>query len=135
VSQATVSQTRALLVYNLDDPVSALRPILETQGIQTSRAQNCEQARNLLKGPEPPQLVFTDTNLPDGAWSDVLALARSAQVRMQVIVVSRRVDTKLFMDVLESRAFDFIVPPFRDSDLAYVVRCATWSISSHSQAA
>jgi DNA-binding NtrC family response regulator len=128
-------QTRALLVYDLDDPVSALGPLLETQGIQTSRAQNCEQARQLLKDPEPPQLVFTDTNLPDGTWSDVLALAHSARVRMQVIVVSRRVDTNLFLDVVESRAFDFIVPPFRDSDLAHVVRCATWSLSPHSQAA
>jgi FixJ family two-component response regulator len=38
-----------------------------------------------------------------------------------VVVVSRLVDLDLYLDVLESGASDFIVPPFQASDVAYVV--------------
>ena len=115
-----------MLVHGEGSPLAALKLVLEHQGIHTLRARNCEEARMRLEDAKQPQLVFTDTNLPDGKWADVLALARRLTPATQVIVVSRFVDTELYIDVLESQAFDFIVPPFLDSDLAHVVRCATW---------
>jgi DNA-binding NtrC family response regulator len=119
-------QVFAMLVYEKDHPLSGLKLVLENQGIRTLRVRNCEQTKRQLQTGERPQLVFTDTELPDGKWADVLALARQLTPATQVIVVSRLVDTPLYLEVLESQAFDFIVPPFMDSDLAHVVRCATW---------
>jgi DNA-binding NtrC family response regulator len=116
----------AMLVHDQDSPVGGLKRVLENQGIRTLRVRNCQEAQMRLANGELPQLVFTDTNLPDGKWADILALARKLTPATQVIVVSRFVDTTLYIEVLESQAFDFIVPPFMESDLAHVVRCATW---------
>lgn len=119
----------AMLVHDQENPVGGLKPLLEHQGVRTLRVRNCEQAQIGLETGVPPHLVFTDTDLPDGKWADVLTLARRLTPATQVIVVSRFVDTELYIEVLESQAFDFIVPPFTDSDLAHVVRCATWHAS------
>lgn len=125
----TVTQQKisALLVHDREEPFEALRLILENQGIETCRARNRADLLRLLSQPNPPQLVFTDTVLPDATWEEVLGMAAGACEPLRVIVVSRWVNLDLYLKVLESGAFDFIVPPFLASDLAHIVRCATWS--------
>ena len=78
----------------------------------------------MLGGMNPAPLVFTDTQLPDGTWADVLALAQKAKLPVNVIVVARVVDTRFYVEVIETGAFDFLAPPFNATDLAYVVRSA-----------
>lgn len=78
-------------------------------------------------GAEAPGLIFTDTDLSDGTWSDILRLADMRDV--PVIVVSRFVDLPLYLEVLESGAADYIVPPFRDADVLYVLEGALLSRS------
>jgi FixJ family two-component response regulator len=51
-------------------------------------------------------------------------LAEKATQPVNVIVVSRVVDTRFYVQVIEAGAFDFIAPPFNSTDLAYVVRSA-----------
>ena len=41
-----------------------------------------------------------------------------------MIVVARVVDTRFYVKVIETGAFDFLAPPFEAADLAYVVRSA-----------
>ncbi len=120
----------ALLVHDQDDPFRALKLALESQGIQTRRVRSCNDAFSLLVQPDPPALVFTDTELPDGTWAEMLSLAVKACDPVCVIVVSRFVDIKLYIEVIERGAFDFIVPPFGASDLSHIVRCAVWSTHS-----
>ncbi len=120
------SKLSAALVHDRQEPFSALKLALEQQGIEIFQPRGCDDLRQLFKQPRPPQLVFTDTTLPDGTWKNVLALAANAREPVHVIVVAPFVDPKLYLEVLESGAFDFIVPPFLVSDLAHIVRCATW---------
>ncbi len=120
----------ALLVHDQDDPFRALKLALESQGIQTCRVRSCKDALRLLEQVKPPELVFTDTKLPDGTWAEVLSLAVKASDPICVIVVSRLVDINLYIEVIERGAFDFIVPPFGASDLSHIVRCAVWSTLS-----
>lgn len=123
---ATKQEISVLLVHDREEPFEALRLILENQGINTYRARNRADLSRLLSQPNPPQLVFTDTVLPDATWEEVLGMAAGAGEPLRVIVVSRLVNLDLYLKVLESGAFDFIVPPFLASDLAHIVRCATW---------
>ena len=81
----------------------------------------------------PPHLVFTDTTLADGTWADVTALAAKATMAVDVIVVSRLVDTRLYIETIETGAFDFIVPPLATTDLSYVVRCAADNVCERRQ--
>jgi len=114
----------ALLVHEYEYPLADLRPPLTRLGFRNQRARSCGEARYFLGSPRPPALVFTDTDLPDGNWTDTVAFARRARPPVSVIVVSRIVDVRLYLDAMEGGATEFIVPPFREADLDYVVRSA-----------
>jgi DNA-binding NtrC family response regulator len=88
------------------------------------QAESRAQAHQLLGGLNPAPLVFTDTQLPDGTWADVLAVAEKAKKPVNVIVVARVVNTRFYVEAIETGAFDFLAPPFNATDLAYVVRSA-----------
>lgn len=115
------ARIHALLIYGKEKPVPELEPLLERQGIAVSRARSCAEAEAALACVEPPILILTETSLSDGTWADVEALARRQRPAVPVIVVSRFVDLPLYLEVLESGASDFIVPPFREADFAWVV--------------
>jgi DNA-binding NtrC family response regulator len=87
-------------------------------------AESIAQAKRLLGGLNPAPLVFTDTQLPDGTWTDILAMAEKAARPVNVIVVARVVNTRFYVEAIETGAFDFLAPPFNATDLAYVVRSA-----------
>jgi DNA-binding NtrC family response regulator len=114
----------ALLVYDEEEPVRAVERILLDQGLSTRRVRNCSAARAVLREAAPPVLVLTDVSLPDGNWADVLKATCAASPGPPVIVVSRLVDMKLYLDVLESGAYDFVVPPLTAAGLVYIVRGA-----------
>jgi DNA-binding NtrC family response regulator len=110
-----------LLVYYEEDPVRRMERILLDEGMSTRHVRNCAEAMAALREPLAPALVFTDTVLADGTWADVLKAASAAPVSIPLIVVSRVIDIPLYLDVLESGAYDFIVPPFARADMAHIV--------------
>ena len=114
----------ALLVYDQDDPVRGLETLLLSQGISVQHRGCCFQAQELFSGPSSPSVVITDVSLPDGTWLDVLKAARSASPVKPVIVVSRVANIRLYLDVLEGGAHDFVVPPFSAFDMAYIITAA-----------
>ena len=114
----------ALLVYHNSDTLSALQSALEQQGVRVFHAPSRAHARRRLHGMNPAPLIFTDTHLPDGTWADILALAAKASLPVNVIVVSGAVNTRLYVEAIESGAFDFVAPPFDADEVAYVTRCA-----------
>jgi DNA-binding response OmpR family regulator len=120
-----MSKAPALLVHGDLEPLGALKRLLDAQSISNRRVHGCQEAAMELERLELPHLVFTDTHLPDGNWRDVLKLASKSAARAAVIVVSRFFEMRLYLDVIESGAADFVVPPFVPSELAYVVNCAT----------
>jgi DNA-binding NtrC family response regulator len=115
----------ALLVHQNSETLATLKGALERQGMRILQAGSRAVAKRMLGGLNPSPLVFTDTQLPDGTWADILAMAENAKRPVNVIVVARLVDTRFYVEAIETGAFDFIAPPFNATDLAYVVRSAT----------
>ncbi len=115
---------RALLVQARHDPLDALRMALEEQSIGIFSAKTCAEAALALLSNFPPHLVFTEIQLTDGDWTDVLALAGKASEPVNVIVVSPLVDIGFYVQAIERGAFDFIVPPLSDPEFMHVVRIA-----------
>lgn len=113
-----------LMVYDEVEPVQGLERILFNQGIRTRQVRTCSEARAALREPGQPALVLTDTSLPDGTWADVIAAASVSPTTVPVIVVSRMVDIKFYCHVMESGAYDFVVPPLAPADLDYIIRGA-----------
>jgi DNA-binding NtrC family response regulator len=114
----------ALLVYDEEQPVRAVAQILRDQALSTRRVRNCSEATAALRDSDRPALVVTDASLPDGDWADVLKATGSGTYFPPLIVVSRLADIRLYLDVMESGAYDFVVPPLASADLAYIVRGA-----------
>lgn len=115
---------KALLVQARPDPLDTLRLALEEQALEIRTARNCGEAALALWSDRPPHLVFTEAQLSDGNWANVLTLAARASEPVNVIVVSPHVDMVLYIRAVERGAFDFIVPPFSDPELLHVVRVA-----------
>ena len=69
-------------------------------------------------------MIFTETSLSDGSWSDVVRLAEKAAAPVNVIVVALTPNVKQYLDIMDGGAFDFVVPPFEPEELAFVVRSA-----------
>jgi DNA-binding NtrC family response regulator len=116
----------ALLVHEGEAFFQVLESILGKQGIKTRWARSCAEAFAALVQLDLPKLVFTGTTFCDGTWTDVLNLASDLKVHdaTKIVVVSRVVDHRLYIDAIEKGAFDFIVPPFEPENLAFIVRSA-----------
>ena len=112
-----------------------LERALNNQSIRPLRASSCQEARGFLKKAKPPHLLFTDTNLPDGTWADLLSLAREAREPVNVVVVSPVDDMGLYLEAMQQGAFDFVSAPFPTVDLAHVVQCASNDVERRMQAA
>ena len=125
----------ALLVHSQSEHMQGLAVRLQHEGIIVHQARTWQAAAAELKRADPPQLVFSDSTLRDCNWTDIVRLAERASQPVNVIVVTRVMDTKLYLEALEGGAFDFIVPPFASLDLAHVVRCAADNVQARREAA
>ncbi len=117
-------RVKALLVQNRHDPLDALRQVLEEQSIDITLARNCAEAALALWSDPPPHIAFTDVQLTDGNWADVLTLSTKASAKVNVVVVAPHVDVGFYLETIERGAFDFIVPPHAESELLHVIRSA-----------
>jgi DNA-binding NtrC family response regulator len=123
-----VEMTSALLVHDQKDVFGSLKPILESQCIITRDAKTCGETLLSLWGKRPPHLVFTDVQLADGNWRDVISLADKCPLPINVVVVSPQLDVNLYIEAMERGAFDFITPPLEGPDVTHVVRCAVQNV-------
>lgn len=115
---------KALFVKTGRDSFEALRWALEKESIGIAMASNCAEAALAIWSNSPPHLVFTEAQLADGNWADVLTLAAKASAPVNVIVVSPFTDIELYLQVIERGGFDFIVPPLSEPELLHVIRIA-----------
>ena len=127
-------QITALLLHELGDSLAPLKQALEGQAMEVCWMRNCQEASTLLLGANPPHLVFTEINLPDGTWADIVKLAVKAKKRVNVIVVARLADVRFYLKTIVSGAFDFIVPPLTGDEIGHVVRCAVENALSRREA-
>jgi DNA-binding NtrC family response regulator len=118
------SRLWALLVYDEEEPLRAVEQTLLDQRMSTVRVRNCSEAIAVLRDSDPPTIVLTDTSLADGSWANVLEATCACPSHPPLIVVSRLLDIRLYLDVMESGACDFVVPPLASADLAYIVSSA-----------
>ncbi len=109
-----------LLIHNEPDAFRGLEETLHEQEIRTCHAHGCGEARSLLKH-AGVDLVLTDAVLPGGTWKDAISLVSKVAKGTPVIVMSRVLSMRLYLDTQDGGAADFIVPPMTARDLDYVL--------------
>jgi len=117
---------KAVMVYDQRDPSEALKNVLLRLGVAVRHIRNCYEASRHFRESSGTELVFTNKNLSDGTWEDILRLAQRSNSFLPVVVVSRLLDTDLCLKALESGAFNFITPPFLSIDVANVTGSAMY---------
>jgi DNA-binding NtrC family response regulator len=118
----------ALLLHRPTESQRVLKQALEGRAIKVNWLRSFAEALPLLREATPPHLVFTEASLPDGTWADVVKLALEALKPVKVIVVSRLIDVRLYVETMAGGASDFIVPPMTSNELGHVVACAVQSV-------
>ena len=123
----------ALLVQDGTKPLDSLRVVLKGESVETWSAETCEEVAKLLDQTQP-ELVITETMLPDGSWVDIVSMAEKASSPTNVIVVGSHTDTGLYISAMEGGAFDFILPPFETEALRHVLRVAVDNVRHRREA-
>src|SRR3990172_11069693 len=77
--EAMMTEISALLLYEQASPLRLLKASLQVPGVKLRQARTCAAARRVISGPKPPELVFTDVQLADGDWSEVVRMAQAAR--------------------------------------------------------
>lgn len=83
--------------------------------------RSCAEPHPVLECFPLPEVLFSDTELPDGTWVHVLVLASEAE-RHVPVVVCRVVDLSLHINAVESHASDFSVSPFDHQHISHVLK-------------
>jgi DNA-binding NtrC family response regulator len=123
-SLAMKPKTNILLVHHRNDRFYTLQLVLEALSIRVVRARSTMEAEKRLCERPCPQLVLSDTVLPDGNWMDVLDVAAKAVEAVNVIIISAEADTSLYLDSMDHGAFDFMTDSFTVPEIVHVLQCA-----------
>jgi CheY-like chemotaxis protein len=128
-SAKTESLPRIVIVSSNDALISELSRVLDPCPLEIRTLKSCLEAGKEIGSGATADVIFTDIQLSDGDWKQVLQMARKAPARAEVILVSRIVDVPLYLDALEAGAFDFVVPPFHTVELGYIIVNAIYTCS------
>ena len=112
-----MAEKRKLLVADDEDMIrEAVASYLESQGYQVFRAENGEEALNILKR-EPISLVILDLMLPDLPGEEVCVRIRK-QSRVPIIMLTAKNVEYDMIHGLDLGADDYITKPFSLKNLS-----------------
>jgi len=109
-----------LFVSPSTEDARALTEMLKPISVPLVHAASLSQARSRLDR-ETFGTILTEARLPDGTWNDVLALSRGRNSRCTVLVTDPGADTRLWIDALESGAYDLVCQPLCCSEVQRIV--------------
>jgi DNA-binding NtrC family response regulator len=124
------STVTALIVCEDADMLCQLEKALADPLANIWSARTCREAAELVAGRGIPELIFTQTKLPDGSWRNLLNLAQTAFPAPGVILVTRLEDIRLYLDAMNEGVADYIVPPFEALGIAHVIQSALNELAS-----
>lgn len=110
----------ALLVHEFPEPCQTLKILLRRLGVDTYSVSNCGEAAHLLEQTHP-QLLFTDSELSNGSWTDVVTLAQNAPATICAVLVGPFDSPELRRTALSYGAVELLAPPFEAEAIARLV--------------
>lgn len=114
---------RVLIVEDDSATLSALSKLVEREGFKVAVASNLEQARAILRD-DPPQVVLTDLQLPDGSGFELVR----ENPTLEVVLVTGHATVETAVEALRAGAFDFLTKPV---DVGHLKRVLTNLLRAH----
>jgi DNA-binding NtrC family response regulator len=97
---------------------------LEACRIEVLPVCDCNEARRFLESCSRVQVVLCDTTLPDGNWRNVLEDVQQSSTNADVILCARLSDERLWIDALESGAYDLLIEPYTEQEVERILEAA-----------
>ncbi|MEP6534766.1 MAG: response regulator [Bryobacteraceae bacterium] len=114
---------KVLAVSTEERDHNSLRHILDHSAWKLFGARTIAGAVETVRRHRIP-VAMTSRDLPDGDWTDLLAQLQQLPEPPEVIVMSAGCDNRLWLDVLESGAYDLIQKPLAKGDVFRIVSLA-----------
>jgi two-component system response regulator PilR (NtrC family) len=112
-----------LLVDDEPDLLHLMELTLVKMGLDTARAANVAEARQLLTS-RHYNLCLTDMRLPDGSGLDIVMLANQQKIPVPVAVITAFGSAGNAVDALKAGAFDYLAKPVALDQLRALVKSA-----------
>ncbi len=127
--------TRSIVMVSDDFQLrNALQEIFHEIGWHTREARAVSELPQLL-AQGTPALILSDETLPDGAWCDVLEIARAVCSPARVVVTARGADEQLGARVFNLGGFDVLAQPLDRLEVIGIANSAWLHLSSRTQRA
>ena len=112
-----------LLISPFDEDHQDLRDILKHSNWQQYDARTQGEAIEFLRK-NPIPVVICESELPDGAWQDVLSQLGRMQCPPLLVVTSRKTDDRLWSEALNLGAYNVLAKPLNVKEVFHVVGLA-----------
>lgn len=114
----------AALMVGLVSRQQAFQEALADTNVSMLFADDCAEARRILVEHPEVRVVLSNLTLPDGNWWSIhKELQRRARHTALIVVLPR--EGQDVREILGHGAFAVVAPPFRQTEIAPLVRAAT----------
>lgn len=100
---------------------AALGASLRDTGVELNREDDVSGAVS-RHSDSPAHLVICDAD--DVPWEEALEAFRHSENMPPVVFLTRAVDRRMWLDMLQAGAYDVVAKPYESQDLHWVVRSA-----------
>jgi DNA-binding NtrC family response regulator len=97
-----------------------LKEILEREGYETICVSCISECVDVLAS-QDVQLIFSEKNLTDGDYRELLRCSKSKKPGVRIVVTSRHADWDEYKEALQAGAFDLIASPCQPTDVLWMV--------------
>lgn len=115
-----VGSLKVLVACSDRESQQLLFALLSSCGLEPVFSSTLQEARAILSRQVIP-LVVCAADLADGSFREMLRTREVAELKIPVVVASRRDDAAEYMEAMQLGAFDFIARPYRQSELQWIV--------------
>ena len=120
-----------LLISNHPGHGKVLSEMLSAISVSIEQVSRLKDARRKLQG-GAYSVVLTEANLPDGTWHEVVDFV--GELNCKVIVTHPHADARLWVEVLNRGAHDFIAQPFAATEVQRILGNACSRVSRTNRA-
>lgn len=113
--------SQVLIAHTAPHVIEPLLRILADCNCTVLTAHSVKEAQYFL-GSQPIATTFCESHLPDGGCIELLRWCKVSGISARLIVSPATANESEYIDLMAQGAFDYIVPPYRRTDVELLLR-------------